>query len=209
MSVQAPAITGVNTPGIGVAPGFANWLRGIGVRQVRLACGLVMFSYIFSHFFNHALGNVSYALMEKWLTLHIWWWRIPIVNATLNSAAAIHFSLGLWALYQRRRHCARFAQTSARRNPRPARVDDGVDGGRSDRAGGSDRSARPDDRSRAGSGLIERLPVGRSAEMRDLLEINGAWREERHDAYKRCAFADLHRDTGAVAVRLHSHPVIA
>ena len=65
------------------------------------------------------------------------------------------------------------------------------------------------DRSRAGSGLIERLPVGRSAEMRDLLEINGAWTEERHDAYKRCAFADLHRDTGAVTVRLHSHPVIA
>ena len=61
-----------------------------------------MFSYIFSHFFNHALGNVSYALMEKWLTFHIWWWRIPIVNVTLYAAAAIHFSLGLWALYQRR-----------------------------------------------------------------------------------------------------------
>jgi hypothetical protein len=41
MSVQAPAITGVNTPGMGVAPGFASWLRGIGVRQVRLACRLV------------------------------------------------------------------------------------------------------------------------------------------------------------------------
>jgi adenylate cyclase len=91
MSVQAPAFTGVSRPGLGVAPGIATWLRGIGVRQVRLTCGLVMFSYIFSHFFNHALGNVSYALMEKWLTLHIWWWRIPIVNATLYAAAAIHF----------------------------------------------------------------------------------------------------------------------
>src|SRR5215467_3887943 len=102
MSVEAPAITGVNTFGVGVAPSIANWLRSIGVRQVRLACGLVMFSYIFSHFFNHALGNVSYALMEKWLTFHIWWWRIPIVNVTLYVAAATHFSLGLWALYQRR-----------------------------------------------------------------------------------------------------------
>ena len=102
MSVEAPAITGVNTFGVGVAPSIANWLRSIGVRQVRLACGLVMFSYIFSHFFNHALGNVSYALMEKWLTFHIWWWRIPIVNVTLYAAAAIYFSLGLWALYQRR-----------------------------------------------------------------------------------------------------------
>jgi adenylate cyclase len=103
MSVQAAAaVTRVSAPGRGIAPAIANWLRGIGVRQVRLACGLVMFAYIFSHFFNHALGNVSYALMEKWLTLHIWWWRIPAVNATLYTAAAIHFSLGLWALYQRR-----------------------------------------------------------------------------------------------------------
>ncbi len=65
MSVQAPAMTGVSTPRLGVTPGVAHWLRGIGVRQVRLACGLIMFSYIFSHFFNYALGNVSYALMEK------------------------------------------------------------------------------------------------------------------------------------------------
>jgi len=72
------------------------------VRQVRLACGLVMFSYIFSHFFNHALGNFSYDTMEAWLAFHVWWWRIPIVNFTLYAAASIHFGLGLWALYQRR-----------------------------------------------------------------------------------------------------------
>jgi adenylate cyclase len=102
MSVLAPAIVDVRSPATNGAAQIANWLRGIGVRQVRLACGLVMFAYIFSHFFNHALGNVSYALMETWLTFHIWWWRIPIVNVTLYTAAAIHFSLGLWALYQRR-----------------------------------------------------------------------------------------------------------
>ena len=79
-----------------------RWLRGIGVRQVRLVCGLIMFSYVFSHFFNHALGNYSYALMETWLSFHIWWWRTPIVNGTLYTAATIHFLLGLWALYQRR-----------------------------------------------------------------------------------------------------------
>jgi adenylate cyclase len=80
MSVQAPAITGVSTPKVSTAADLIKWLRGIGVRQVRFACGLVMFSYIFSHFFNHALGNVPYALMEKRLTFHIWWWRIPVVN---------------------------------------------------------------------------------------------------------------------------------
>ncbi|MGA9050946.1 MAG: adenylate/guanylate cyclase domain-containing protein [Pseudolabrys sp.] len=81
---------------------LATWLRGIGVRQVRLITGLVMFVYIFSHFFNHALGNISYDAMETWLRYHVWFWRIPIVNDTLYLAAIIHFSLGLWALYQRR-----------------------------------------------------------------------------------------------------------
>ena len=72
-------------------------------RAAGAACrGLVMFTYIFSHFFNHALGNISYETMEAWLWFHVWWWRIPVVNYTLYTAAVIHFSLGLWALYQRR-----------------------------------------------------------------------------------------------------------
>jgi adenylate cyclase len=98
MTVQAPTLGNVQAAGF---DGLA-WLRGIGVRQVRLACGLIMFAYIFSHFFNHALGNISYDVMQGWLWYHIWWWRIPVVNITLYSAAVIHFSLGLWALYQRR-----------------------------------------------------------------------------------------------------------
>jgi adenylate cyclase len=100
MEMQAPAIIDVRP--VGDTSGVARWLRGIGVRQVRLACGLVMFSYIFSHFFNHALGNLSYDAMEAWLGFHTWWWRIPIVNFALYAAAATHFGLGLWALYQRR-----------------------------------------------------------------------------------------------------------
>ena len=35
------------------------YIRGIGVRQIRLACGLVLFAYLVSHFLNHALGNIS------------------------------------------------------------------------------------------------------------------------------------------------------
>ena len=87
MTLQAPAIIDVRPGGIGAPSEMMRWLRGIGVRQVRIACGLVMFSYIFSHFFNHALGNISYATMEAWLWFHIWWWRIPIVNFTLYAAA--------------------------------------------------------------------------------------------------------------------------
>ena len=99
MTAQAP---GIGDVGASVHTSLATWLRGIGVRQVRLITGLVMFVYIFSHFFNHALGNISYDAMETWLRYHIWFWRIPIVNDTLYLAAIIHFSLGLWALYQRR-----------------------------------------------------------------------------------------------------------
>ena len=107
MTLQAPAIVDLRVSGLGATSGAAAWLRGIGVRQVRIVCGLVLFSYIFSHFFNHALGNISYATMEAWLWFHIWWWRNPVVNFTLYAAAATHFSLGLWALYQRRIPAAR------------------------------------------------------------------------------------------------------
>ena len=82
--------------------GVPAWLRGIGLRQIRLATGLVMFAYIFSHYFNHALGNISYETMQAWVQWHRLFWRYPPVNAALYTAAAIHFSLGLWALYKRR-----------------------------------------------------------------------------------------------------------
>src|SRR5689334_11932053 len=84
MSVQAPAILAVETA---ATMGWMTWLRGIGLRQVRITCGLVMFSYIVSHFFNHALGNISYDLMEGWIGWHIWWWRNPVVAVVLYSAA--------------------------------------------------------------------------------------------------------------------------
>jgi adenylate cyclase len=102
MTLAAPTIDNEDSASAEAAAKLTHSIRGIGVRQVRLACGLVMFSYIFSHFFNHALGNISYATMEWWLSYHIWWWRIPVVNFTLYIAAATHFALGLWALYQRR-----------------------------------------------------------------------------------------------------------
>ncbi|HXZ22458.1 MAG TPA: adenylate/guanylate cyclase domain-containing protein [Pseudolabrys sp.] len=96
------AVPGADTASTDTTAQLGAWLRSISVRQVRLASGLVMFSYIFSHFFNHALGNISFATMDWWLGYHIWWWRIPIVNYTLYAAASTHFALGLWALYQRR-----------------------------------------------------------------------------------------------------------
>jgi adenylate cyclase len=79
-----------------------KFLRGIGVRQVRLACGFVLFSYLLSHFINHSLGNISLAAMEYGLWFHMRWWQSPLGTLLLYPALAVHASLGLWALYQRR-----------------------------------------------------------------------------------------------------------
>jgi adenylate cyclase len=75
---------------------------GIGVRQVRITCGLILFSYLLSHFTNHALGNISYAAMEAGLNYHMEFWRNPLVMTVFFTAAVIHWALGLWALYERR-----------------------------------------------------------------------------------------------------------
>jgi adenylate cyclase len=79
-----------------------KFLAGIGVRQVRIACGLILFSYLVSHFANHALGNVSYDAMETGLQYHMEFWRDPVVTAVFFTAAIVHWALGVWALYERR-----------------------------------------------------------------------------------------------------------
>src|SRR5271163_796720 len=76
--------------------------RGIGIRQVRISCGLILFSYLLSHFINHALGNVSYAAMDAGLEYHVAFWRNPVVTVVFYTAGITHWSLGLWALYERR-----------------------------------------------------------------------------------------------------------
>ncbi len=79
-----------------------EWARGIGVRQVRLVCGLILFTYLVSHFLNHALGNISVAAMQAGVHYHILFWQFPPVAVVFYTAALLHMGLGLWALYQRR-----------------------------------------------------------------------------------------------------------
>jgi len=76
--------------------------RGIGIRQVRLVAGLILFSYLVSHFLNHSLGNISLEAMEYGLGFHMTLWRSWPGTLLLYPALAVHGSLGLWALYQRR-----------------------------------------------------------------------------------------------------------
>ena len=79
-----------------------NFMRGIGVRQVRLVCGLILFCYLLSHYINHSLGNVSLDAMEYGLWFHVALWHGVVGTLLLYSALAVHASLGLWALHQRR-----------------------------------------------------------------------------------------------------------
>src|SRR5436853_1254452 len=72
------------------------------VRRLRLASGLVLFSYVFLHFLNHSLGNISWEAMERGGVVHEWIWRGPVGTVVLYGAFAIHFSLAFWALYIRR-----------------------------------------------------------------------------------------------------------
>jgi len=72
------------------------------VRRLRLGSGLVLFSYVFLHFLNHSLGNISLEAMERGALVQEWIWRGPIGTVALYGAFAIHFSLAFWALYIRR-----------------------------------------------------------------------------------------------------------
>jgi adenylate cyclase len=72
------------------------------IRRLRLACGWVMFTYLTLHFLNHALGNISLQAMTWGTQVHEWIWHGIIGGTALYTAFLIHFSLALWALYQRR-----------------------------------------------------------------------------------------------------------
>src|SRR3954464_4647293 len=72
------------------------------LRRLRLACGLVMFSYLALHLCMHALGNVSFNAMQSATHLHDAVWHSAPGTFLLYGAFAIHFSLALYALYARR-----------------------------------------------------------------------------------------------------------
>src|SRR6266700_1506831 len=81
---------------------LARSIRGVGVRQVRLACGVVLFAYLVSHFLNHALGNISMEALATGVHLHTAFWQFPPVGILFYASALVHTGLGIWALYQRR-----------------------------------------------------------------------------------------------------------
>ena len=81
---------------------LTKFVRGIGVRQIRLACGLVLFAYLVSHYLNHALGNISMEALATGVYYHTAFWQFLPVAIVFYTAALVHTGLGIWALYERR-----------------------------------------------------------------------------------------------------------
>jgi adenylate cyclase len=73
------------------------------IRSLRLCSGLILFTYVTLHLLNHALGNVSLDWMGRGLVVDLFIWDGVIGTAALYGALVVHFALGLWALYERRR----------------------------------------------------------------------------------------------------------
>ena len=71
-------------------------------RDVRLASGLILFTYVASHMATHAAGLHSLGLAEKVLQVAVWFWHSLPGSVLLYGAAAVHVVLALHAIYQRR-----------------------------------------------------------------------------------------------------------
>ncbi len=72
------------------------------LRDLRLASGLVLFTYVAVHLLNHALGLVSVSLADRGLGMALRVWHSAPGTLLLYGAAAVHVVLALQAIYQRR-----------------------------------------------------------------------------------------------------------
>ena len=72
------------------------------VRQTRLWMGLVLFTYLTTHFLNHALGLISLDAMAAGREWFLLLWRSRAGTVALYTALLVHLSLAYWSLYRRR-----------------------------------------------------------------------------------------------------------
>jgi len=57
------------------------------VRRLRLTTGLILLTYLATHFLNHALGLVSLAAMEHGRQWFLLLWRNPLGTLALYGAS--------------------------------------------------------------------------------------------------------------------------
>lgn len=77
-------------------------LATLNSRRLRLISGVVLFTYVLTHFVNHALGLVSLEALEHGRQMFLWLWRNPLGTTILYGALIVHLLLALWAIYRRR-----------------------------------------------------------------------------------------------------------
>src|SRR5215470_16142194 len=89
----------------GIAQSFLQVIRAtanrVTSRDLRLASGLVLFTYLAVHLANHALGLVSLDAAEIGLRVSVAVWHSRAGTALLYSAAAIHLALAMVSIYER------------------------------------------------------------------------------------------------------------
>ena len=71
-------------------------------RTLRMASGLILFTYIGAHLLNHALGLVSLAAAEAGMAYAVEVWYSLPGTILLYGAFATHFLMALFAVYERR-----------------------------------------------------------------------------------------------------------
>ncbi|WP_306121190.1 adenylate/guanylate cyclase domain-containing protein [Roseovarius sp. MMSF_3359] len=69
--------------------------RTFYVPQLRIASGLILFTFAITHFINHALGLVSLDTMQAGQDIRVWVTQSAAGTALLITAATVHFVLGI------------------------------------------------------------------------------------------------------------------
>lgn len=69
--------------------------RSYFVLQLRIASGLILFTFATTHFINHALGLVSLDAMQAGQGVRVWVTQSAAGTALLIAAATVHFVLGI------------------------------------------------------------------------------------------------------------------
>ena len=72
------------------------------IRRLRLVSGLIMLAYVTMHLLNHAAGLISLEAMEKMLRCIFLIWTNRPAQLLLYGSFLTHYSLALYALWQRR-----------------------------------------------------------------------------------------------------------
>jgi adenylate cyclase len=74
----------------------------MNIRRTRIITGLVLFTYLTTHLLNHSFGLISLDAMEAGRSWFLALWRNPLSTAIFYGSLLTHFTLALYALYQRR-----------------------------------------------------------------------------------------------------------